>query len=213
MRKLLAALFLIMLAPAASDAADRFMGLYLVRSNLTMPTSILQSPRLRFNDWGVGVSWGKKYNDVFVMEFDGEFRELSVSSGAETDDIWNVVAFGGGRAQMDIPGADIHPKLSWLRLRPYAGLGIGLSLWVNDITYMYTSYPGGHHIYHSETTMKTDLAFQIKFGLAMPLNDRFDIDAGMRYQRLGRPGNKGAEFDILGGVMNVEYRLGIMYRY
>jgi len=61
--------------------------------------------------------------------------------------------------------------------------------------------------------MKTGLAWQIKFGLAVPVGDRFDMDAGIRYQRLGQPGNSGAEFDILGEVRNTEYRLGVLYKY
>jgi opacity protein-like surface antigen len=221
MKRLFATLFFIFCASAAVAESgggwgkwyDKQMGLYLVRSNLTMHLTRSAPQSLEFNDWGLGFSWGKKYGNIFVMEFDGEFRQLSVSAGSESDELWNIVVFGGGRAQMDVPGAEIHPELSWLRFRPYAGIGIGPSLWINDAIYMYTTYPGGYRLYHAETTMKTGLAWQIKFGLAVPVSDRFDVDAGIRYQRLGRPGNSGAEFDMLGEVRNTEYRLGALYKY
>lgn len=214
MKKIICTL-LFVLCPFAVSANGRFVGAYLARSNITVPVTGLEfgQSKLYSNEWGLALSLGRNYNEFFVMEVDANIQSIDIEANGESNSLFNISAIFGGRAQIEIKGSDIHEKISTWKFRPYIGAGIGVSLWVNDTSYAYTTYPSAATINSSDLGVKFGLAYQIKFGMAIPFGEKFDLDLGIRYQALGRPNNVGTGFNISGNITNTEYRIGVLYRY
>lgn len=149
---------------------------------------------LRKDNWGFGAVVGNRLSDHVKVEFETMYTGASqVKRGNDFDfDIWanmfNVYLF------QEYAGA----------IAPYAGLGIGFaSIW-GDV-----GAPGGHM---SDSVF--DLSFSAMIGVNFALNERVDLNLGIKYQYYGEVEHElhGAEFATT-DVDATEFYFGAVYKF
>lgn len=151
-----------------NQTRDNYIGLRIHKNeNIAFKYDLVGTGKttVRRDNFGIGAYIGNKLSDYVKLEF-----ETSYTGGAQDDidseydfDIWanmfNVYLF------QNFSGA----------IEPYAGLGIGFATIWGDIK------TNTYHI--SDTTF--DLSYQAMLGVNFALNDRIDLNLGIKYQYYG----------------------------
>jgi opacity protein-like surface antigen len=154
---------------------------------------------------GYGMTFGSRPAGNIKTEFEFGSRRFGLNSYAESDHV----------AITELMFSVMLEKEYFGFLRPYAGAGIGLSIISNNIEYEW-SYAVGSTIYWKsgeKDVYRFNFAYQGLAGLTFVLSERFDLDFGIIWQNLGKVGNRVDHFDIVGNVTNLEYRIGVAYKW
>ena len=150
--------------------------------------------KLREDNFGIGAVAGNRLSDNVKVEFETAYNGMKEANHNTTlsVDVWanmfNVYLF----RQFD--GA----------IEPYAGLGIGFAAIWGSVNAPYANL--------SDSVF--DLSYQIMLGVNFALNDRVDLNLGVKYQYYGEIEHKknGAEFATT-DVSATEFYFGAAYKF
>ena len=150
--------------------------------------------KIRKDNWGFGAVVGNRLSDHVKVEFETMYTGSKQSKRAADYeyDIWanmlNVYLF------QEFSNA----------IAPYAGLGIGFATIWGDI-----DAPYGHL-----TDSVFDLSFSAMIGINFALNDRVDLNLGLKYQYYGEVEHKlGREEFAVTDVDATEFYFGAAYKF
>lgn len=149
---------------------------------------------IRKDNWGFGAVVGNRLSDHVKIEFETSYTGAEKSKrGTDYNyDVWanmlNVYLF------QEYAGA----------IAPYAGLGVGFATIWGDV-----DAPYGHM---SDSVF--DLSYQIMLGVNFALNDRIDLNLGVKYQYYGELEHElhDKEFAIT-DVDATEFYFGAVYKF
>ncbi|MDR0319632.1 MAG: outer membrane beta-barrel protein [Rickettsiales bacterium] len=215
MKKIIPALF-ILLSPVyafadeneSAPVRDWSVGLYAVWPNYSM---IAYGPNhfkeLELGGRGAALAFGYNAGDGVALEFEAGGMDITIMSEHQTSNATNAYLIFGAT----------YGKTYWNFVRPYAGAGIGYAVWSNSMEFKCANCTVGGKIYtsYADSSSSDDLAFsyQVKLGTRFIITSRFDVDLNIKFQSLGRTGNKGPEFALIGNVQNIEPRMGFLYKF
>jgi len=185
-------------ANATEPDRDFYAGLYLTQPNIRLTASGLPQSELYATGFGFGFSLGSIIFDGIGLGLDADSRSFLIETDAQKNKMTNVTATFGSSWGRRVFG----------RFRIYGGAGIGPSFWFNQ-----SSYDSGIGERAGKRRAKVDFTYQLKFGAAMFLTERFDLDFDLKLQNLGRSGSTGPDFSIIGDISLVEFRLGAAYKF
>ncbi|MDR2685751.1 MAG: hypothetical protein LBB23_03195 [Rickettsiales bacterium] len=212
MKKILAALIL---CPSAAFAIEADVLSPTHRSNFVM-LSVIQ-PNIMFKtdgEWpgqhhisgtGMGVGFGRRFPNGFAADFDFSSVSINLFSPSKQNALQSGSLMGGVMYEHNI----------WEGIAPYVGAGVGGAVWVNNIKYRNTDQTGliSDWSVHTDTAMRLNFAYYARAGVWVELSDRFDMDLGVRFQDLGRAPNRYGYFDIVGRITNVQFGIGVAYKW
>ncbi|MBP3397575.1 MAG: porin family protein [Alphaproteobacteria bacterium] len=149
---------------------------------------------IRKDNWGIGAVVGNRLSDFAKIEFETSYTgaEQTKRSTNYDFDVWaNMLNF---YLFQEYAGA----------IAPYAGVGIGFAAIWGDI-----DAPYGHM---SDSVF--DLSYQAMIGVNFALNDRIDLNLGVKYQYFGEVEHEldGREFAIT-DVDSTEFFIGAVYKF
>ncbi|MCL1892559.1 MAG: outer membrane beta-barrel protein [Alphaproteobacteria bacterium] len=182
-------------ADMAEPDRNLYIGLYLTQPNIRMTATGLPQSELYASGFGFGFSVGKIIFDGIGLELDADTRHFTIETNAQKNEMTNATMTVGSSWGRQFFG----------RIRLYGGAGIGPSFWFNRVVY--------EPAHMDKRTAKVDFTYQAKFGAAMLLTERFDLDLNLKLQNLGRSGSAGPDFSMVGSISLVELRLGIAYKF
>ncbi|MFQ6729896.1 MAG: outer membrane beta-barrel protein [Alphaproteobacteria bacterium] len=146
---------------------------------------------LRRDNFGLGAVVGNRLSDYAKVEFETSYTGGESQRGVTNFDydVWanmfNLYLFN------EYSGA----------ISPYVGVGIGMAgIWADVDS----------DIYH-KVDMSFDFSYQAMFGVNFALNNRVDVNLGLKYQYYGavEHGNKFATTDVSG----TEFYFGAVYKF
>ena len=180
-------------ANATEPVRNLYIGLYLTQPNIRMTAAGLPQSELSANGFGFGFSAGKIVSNGIGLELNADTRGFIIETGEQKNEMTNVAITMGSNWG--------HKFFDSVRI--YGGAGIGPSFWLN------------RSAYGTETTgtTKIDFTYQVNFGAAVILTERFDLDLNLKLQNLGRSGSTGPYFSMIGDISLVELRLGVAYKF
>lgn len=150
--------------------------------------------RLREDNFGIGVVAGNRLSDNVKVEFETAYngmKELGYNTTLSVDvwaNMFNVYMF----QQFD--GT----------VEPYAGLGIGFAAIWGSVNAPYIAV--------SDSVF--DLSFQIMLGVNFALNDRVDLNLGLKYQYYGEVEFKQNNAEVATiDVDGTEFYFGAVYKF
>ena len=151
-----------------SEQKDTYVGIRIHKNeslSLKYEAEGIDGFRLREDNFGIGAVAGNRLSDNVKVEFETAYngmKELGNNTTLSVDvwaNMFNVYMF----QQFD--GA----------VEPYAGLGIGFAAIWGSVNAPYVAL--------SDSVF--DLSFQIMLGVNFALNDRVDLNLGLKYQYYG----------------------------
>lgn len=207
MRNLLAVVFsLLFLAPVWADdyynadyneQKDTYVGIRIHKNeslSLKYEAEGIDGFRLREDNFGIGAVAGNRLSDNVKVEFETAYngmKELGNNTTLSVDvwaNMFNVYMF----QQFD--GA----------VEPYAGLGIGFAAIWGSVNAPYVAL--------SDSVF--DLSFQIMLGVNFALNDRVDLNLGLKYQYYGEVEFKQNNAEVATiDVDGTEFYFGAVYKF
>ena len=207
MRNLLAVVFsLLFLAPVwandyynadYNEQKDTYVGIRIHKNeslSLKYEAEGIDGFRLREDNFGIGVVAGNRLSDNVKVEFETAYngmKELGNNTTLSVDvwtNMFNVYMF----QQFD--GA----------VEPYAGLGIGFAAIWGSVNAPYVAL--------SDSVF--DLSFQIMLGVNFALNDRVDLNLGLKYQYYGEVEFKQNNAEVATiDVDGTEFYFGAVYKF
>lgn len=150
--------------------------------------------RLREDNFGIGAVAGNRLSDNVKVEFETAYngmKELGNNTTLSVDvwaNMFNVYMF----QQFD--GA----------VEPYAGLGIGFAAIWGSVNAPYVAL----------SDLVFDLSFQIMLGVNFALNDRVDLNLGLKYQYYGEVEFKQNNAEVATiNVDGTEFYFGAVYKF
>ena len=154
----------------------------------------IESFKLRKDNFGIGAVVGNRLSDNVKIEFETSYTGMKEAhrTTALDFDIWanmfNVYLF------QEFDGA----------IAPYAGMGIGFAAVWGNVNAPYANI--------SDSVF--DLSFQVMLGVNFALNDKVDLNLGVKYQYYGEVEFKknGAEFATT-DVDGTEFYFGAVYKF
>ncbi|MDR0449522.1 MAG: porin family protein [Rickettsiales bacterium] len=206
MKKILVALLLALspvyaFAEEESDTPQRdwFVGLYMMRPDINVYAAGpgVQNTELNLGGWGSALSFGRNTSSGVAFELEVGGINTKLVSAYQTSQAENVYLILGARYGYEFFGF-------W---RPYVGAGIGYSVWGNTMEYEKL----GTKI--NKQSDNIQFSYQVKLGIIVSTGTRFDLDASVKFQSLGRTGNEGPDFALVGNVQNIEPRIGFLYKF
>lgn len=207
MRNLLAVVFsLLFLAPVwandyynadYNEQKDTYVGIRIHKNeslSLKYEAEGIDGFRLREDNFGIGAVAGNRLSDNVKVEFETAYngmKELGNNTTLSVDvwaNMFNVYMF----QQFD--GA----------VEPYAGLGIGFAAIWGSVNAPYVAL--------SDSVF--DLSFQIMLGVNFALNDRVDLNLGLKYQYYGEVEFKQNSAEVATiDVDGTEFYFGAVYKF
>lgn len=207
MRNLLAVVFsLLFLAPVwandyynadYNEQKDTYVGIRIHKNeslSLKYEAEGIDGFRLREDNFGIGAVAGNRLSDNVKVEFETAYngmKELGNNTTLSVDvwaNMFNVYMF----QQFD--GA----------VEPYAGLGIGFAAIWGSVNSPYVAL--------SDSVF--DLSFQIMLGVNFALNDRVDLNLGLKYQYYGEVEFKQNNAEVATiDVDGTEFYFGAVYKF
>ncbi|MFQ6744734.1 MAG: outer membrane protein [Alphaproteobacteria bacterium] len=207
MRNLLAVVFsLLFLAPVwandyynadYNEQKDTYVGIRIHKNeslSLKYEAEGIDGFRLREDNFGIGAVAGNRLSDNVKVEFETAYngmKELGNNTTLSVDvwaNMFNVYMF----QQFD--GA----------VEPYAGLGIGFAAIWGSVNAPYVAL--------SDSVF--DLSFQIMLGVNFALNDRVDLNLGLKYQYYGEVEFKQNNAEVATiDVDGTEFYFGAVYKF
>lgn len=207
MRNLLAVVFsLLFLAPVwandyynadYNEQKDTYVGIRIHKNeslSLKYEAEGVDGFRLREDNFGIGAVAGNRLSDNVKVEFETAYngmKELGNNTTLSVDvwaNMFNVYMF----QQFD--GA----------VEPYAGLGIGFAAIWGSVNAPYVAL--------SDSVF--DLSFQIMLGVNFALNDRVDLNLGLKYQYYGEVEFKQNNAEVATiDVDGTEFYFGAVYKF
>lgn len=207
MRNLLAVVFsLLFLAPVwandyynadYNEQKDTYVGIRIHKNeslSLKYEAEGIDGFRLREDNFGIGAVAGNRLSDNVKVEFETAYngmKELGNNTTLSVDvwaNMFNVYMF----QQFD--GA----------VEPYAGLGIGFAAIWGSVNAPYVAL--------SDSVF--DLSFQIMLGVNFALNDRVDLNLGLKYQYYGEVEFKQNNAEVAKiDVDGTEFYFGAVYKF
>lgn len=182
---------------AYSDRHETYAGLRIHKNeNIAFEYDIhgASDTTVRRDNFGIGAIIGNRLSDNVSVEFESSYTgtERKYNTTSFNYDVWanmfNVYLF------QEFSDA----------IAPYAGLGIGFaSIW-GDINTPYATL--------SDSTF--DLSYQVMLGVNFALNNRIDLNLGIKYQYYGEIEHKlhGNEFATT-TVSATEFYFGAAYKF
>ncbi|MBQ2844817.1 MAG: porin family protein [Alphaproteobacteria bacterium] len=207
MRNLFAVVFsLLFLAPVwandyynadYNEQKDTYVGIRIHKNeslSLKYEAEGIDGFRLREDNFGIGAVAGNRLSDNVKVEFETAYngmKELGNNTTLSVDvwaNMFNVYMF----QQFD--GA----------VEPYAGLGIGFAAIWGSVNAPYVAL--------SDSVF--DLSFQIMLGVNFALNDRVDLNLGLKYQYYGEVEFKQNNAEVAKiDVDGTEFYFGAVYKF
>lgn len=207
MRNLFAVVFsLLFLAPVwakdyynadYNEQKDTYVGIRIHKNeslSLKYEAEGIDGFRLREDNFGIGAVAGNRLSDNVKVEFETAYngmKELGNNTTLSVDvwaNMFNVYMF----QQFD--GA----------IEPYAGLGIGFAAIWGSVNAPYVAL--------SDSVF--DLSFQIMLGVNFALNDRVDLNLGLKYQYYGEVEFKQNNAEVATiDVDGTEFYFGAVYKF
>ena len=207
MRNLLAVVFsLLFLAPVwandyynadYNEQKDTYVGIRIHKNeslSLKYEAEGIDGFRLREDNFGIGAVAGNRLSDNVKVEFETAYngmKELGNNTTLSVDvwaNMFNVYMF----QQFD--GA----------VEPYAGLGIGFAAIWGSVNAPYVAL--------SDSVF--DLSFQIMLGVNFALNDRVDLNLGLKYQYYGEVEFKQNNAEVATiDIDGTEFYFGAVYKF
>lgn len=207
MRNLFAVVFsLLFLAPVwandyynadYNEQKDTYVGIRIHKNeslSLKYEAEGIDGFRLREDNFGIGAVAGNRLSDNVKVEFETAYngmKELGNNTTLSVDvwaNMFNVYMF----QQFD--GA----------VEPYAGLGIGFAAIWGSVNAPYVAL--------SDSVF--DLSFQIMLGVNFALNDRVDLNLGLKYQYYGEVEFKQNNAEVATiDVDGTEFYFGAVYKF
>lgn len=207
MRNLLAVVFsLLFLAPVwandyynadYNEQKDTYVGIRIHKNeslSLKYEAEGIDGFRLREDNFGIGAVAGNRLSDNVKVEFETAYngmKELGNNTTLSVDvwaNMFNVYMF----QQFD--GA----------VEPYAGLGLGFAAIWGSVNAPYVAL--------SDSVF--DLSFQIMLGVNFALNDRVDLNLGLKYQYYGEVEFKQNNAEVATiDVDGTEFYFGAVYKF
>ncbi len=150
--------------------------------------------KLREDNFGIGAVVGNRLSDNVKVEFETAYngmKEVKQNTTLSVDvwaNMFNVYWF------QEFDGA----------IAPYAGVGVGFAAIWGSVNAPY--------VHTSDSVF--DLSFQIMLGVNFALNDRVDLNLGVKYQYYGEIEYKqnGEEFATV-DVDGTEFYFGAVYKF
>ncbi|MBE6458024.1 MAG: porin family protein [Alphaproteobacteria bacterium] len=181
----------------AAEKRDNYVGLRIHKNeNIAFKYHIHDGGHatIRKDNWGLGGVIGNKLSDFAKIEFETMYTGAQQTRhGAEYDfDVWaNMLNF---YLFQEYAGA----------IAPYVGLGIGFATIWGDI-----DAPYGHM---SDSVF--DLSYSAMIGVNFALNDRVDLNLGIKYQYYGEVEHErsGNEYGVT-DVDATEFYFGAVYKF
>lgn len=196
MKKITSFVFGLLIATPAL-ANDTYAGFRIHKNeslSLKYDATDVENFKLRKDNFGIGAVVGNRLSDNVKIEFESSYTGMKEShrTTALDFDVWanmfNVYLF------QEFDGA----------IAPYAGMGIGFAAIWGAVDAPYANM--------SDSVF--DLSFQIMLGVNFALNDRVDLNLGVKYQYYGEVEfeNNGAEFATT-DVDGTEFYFGAVYKF
>ena len=159
-----------------------YFGIHIVQSNYAV--KFADSSKRNYRASGIGFIVGRAPPRGFGFEIEwggARIYEKGVGLNASYADNYNIMV--RGKYSYEIAGF----------FRPYAGVGIGPSLWITD---------GG----------KWNFSYQGFAGISLNLTSYFDADFRLAIQNLGRMPDDHV-FKTAGNVIETATRVGVLWKY
>ena len=200
MKKVLFALCVSLLAsPVMADycdenACDNYVGFRIHKNeNIAFAYKLENggTTTLRRDNFGLGAVVGNRLSDYVKVEFETSYTGGESQRGV-TDFNYDVWA--------NMFNMYLFQEFSGV-ISPYVGVGIGMSgIWADVDSDMY-----------HKVDMAFDFSYQAMVGLNFALNNRVDVNLGLKYQYYGavEHGNKFATTD----VSATEFYFGAVYKF
>ena len=149
-----------------------------------------------------GLFFGTQITDYIGIGLEGSIVELGFGSP------WAVAGVNGTMRNFHLmPNVRIGTNF-WNFVNPYIAIGAGLSVWTSQGQYREN---GTWSSWHRDT--RNTLTYMARAGVGFDITRRTVLDFSIMYQDLGRPKNNFDAFRVVGNVTNIEYRVGMMFRF
>ena len=154
---------------------------------------------------GIGLGFGRRIIDGFGADFDLSALTINLLTPTQEDSLHSISLMGGLKYGHELFGF----------VTPYLGAGAGLAALFNTINYRETNQIGmdSSIVDQSFSAARFNLAWYAKAGLTFGLSEKFDLDLNVKFQNLGRAPNRVGVFNIVGNVTNLQFAVGVAYKW